>query len=285
MLVPVGINANARYEWDPDRLILRSGQVEAVEFDPGKPLAIYIESSAFLDFDVSPSDRYCTARSPDLDITIATGRIRYARVDGITTWMRVAYLEAPTAGTYDLECIEYQSRQYAIAAAVPGSRAGRVMAAGIVLAGLALILGVPLIAIGVAARRSHLRGKPAIHTLFRPTGEAEIALVAQSGFRAWPPRLPEQPIFYPVTNEEYATQIASQWNASAEAVGYVTEFDVESRYLEQFQPQVVGDGSVHVEYWIPADRLEEFNSHIVGKIRVIRAFRGDPPVEVPVDLV
>ncbi len=31
-------------------------------------------------------------------------------------------------------------------------------------------------------------------TLWRPTGPTELALVRQSGWRAWPPRLPEQPI-------------------------------------------------------------------------------------------
>ena len=45
-------------------------------------------------------------------------------------------------------------------------------------------------------------------TLYRPTGSDELALIRESGFTAFPPRLPEQPIFYPVTNEEYATKIA-----------------------------------------------------------------------------
>jgi len=40
--------------------------------------------------------------------------------------------------------------------------------------------------------------------LFRPTGETELALIRDSGWRAFPPRLPEQPIFYPVLDEEYA---------------------------------------------------------------------------------
>ena len=45
-------------------------------------------------------------------------------------------------------------------------------------------------------------------TLFRPVGSKELALITASEFTAFPPRLPEQPIFYPVTNEEYAAQIA-----------------------------------------------------------------------------
>jgi hypothetical protein len=45
-------------------------------------------------------------------------------------------------------------------------------------------------------------------TLWRPTGPEELALVEASGWREWPPRLPGQPIFYPVLNEDYATKIA-----------------------------------------------------------------------------
>jgi hypothetical protein len=30
--------------------------------------------------------------------------------------------------------------------------------------------------------------------LYRPIGLRELSLLAQSGFRAWPPRLPHQPI-------------------------------------------------------------------------------------------
>ena len=119
-------------------------------------------------------------------------------------------------------------------------------------------------------------------TLYRPTGEAELALVAESGFTRWPPRLPEQPIFYPVTNEEYAVQIARDWNATTDATGYVTEFEVVSDYLARYPTQVVGDSRTHVEYWVPAEDLEEFNAQIIGEIRVIRAFRGDPPVEIDV---
>lgn len=121
---------------------------------------------------------------------------------------------------------------------------------------------------------------PATTTLYRPTGAAELKLVADSGFRAWPPRLPDQPIFYPVTNEEYAVQIARDWNASEDETGFVTAFEVDAGYLGQFDRQVVGDAAVHTEYWIPAEQLEEFNGHIVGEIRVLRAFRGAPPIEV-----
>lgn len=111
--------------------------------------------------------------------------------------------------------------------------------------------------------------------LFRPVGPKELKLIEQSGFRAFPPRLPSQPIFYPVLNEEYATQIARDWNATNPAIGagHVTRFHVRTEYLSKFKVQEVG-GAMHLEYWIPADELEEFNSNIVGPIELIAEFRS-----------
>lgn len=108
--------------------------------------------------------------------------------------------------------------------------------------------------------------------LWRPTGPEEIELVRASGSRRWPPRLPDQPIFYPVLNEDYATQIARDWNVKASGVGYVTRFSVLKSYLDQFQVHQVG-GQTHVEYWIPAEELETFNDHIVGLIEEVAVFR------------
>jgi hypothetical protein len=110
-------------------------------------------------------------------------------------------------------------------------------------------------------------------TLYRPTGEKELELIRAAGWRAFPPRLPEQPIFYPVLNEEYATQIARDWNTRDGGTGYVLRFEVESEYLAQFPVQTAG-ARVHQEYWIPADEVEEFNRHIVGFIEVVREFKG-----------
>jgi hypothetical protein len=113
--------------------------------------------------------------------------------------------------------------------------------------------------------------------LFRPVGQRELDLIAANGFRAFPARLPEQPIFYPVLSQEYAEQIARDWNTKDERsgyVGYVTEFAVESDYLKQFEIRKVG-GQEHLEYWIPAEQLEEFNGHICGEIRVIAKFSRD----------
>lgn len=115
-----------------------------------------------------------------------------------------------------------------------------------------------------------------VTNLFRPVGAEELRLIAESGYTAFPPRLPGQPIFYPVLKEEYAKQIARDWNAknSAGGAGYVTRFAVKREYLAQFEVQKVG-GAMHLEYWIPAERLGEFNRNIVGKIEVVAEFRRD----------
>jgi hypothetical protein len=109
-------------------------------------------------------------------------------------------------------------------------------------------------------------------TLWRPTGPSELALVEASGWRAWPPRLPDQPIFYPVLNEEYATTIARDWNVKASGVGYVTRFEVAKDCLDRYPVQQAG-GRTILEYWIPAKDLEELNRHIVGLIEVVSEFR------------
>jgi len=111
-------------------------------------------------------------------------------------------------------------------------------------------------------------------TLYRPTGPTELALVEQSGFTRWPPRLPEQPIFYPVTNEAYARQIAVEWNVNASGVGYVTRFQVREAFMDRYDQQKVG-GAIHTEWWIPAEELEELNDNIVGLIEVIGEYRDD----------
>ncbi len=111
-------------------------------------------------------------------------------------------------------------------------------------------------------------------TLYRPIGPEELKLVKQSDHKKWPPRLPEQPIFYPVLTEGYAARIAKEWNVKYSGCGFVTRFDVEANYLDQFDVQIAG-GEACKEYWIPADKLEEFNEHIVGKIKVIQSFNAD----------
>jgi hypothetical protein len=109
--------------------------------------------------------------------------------------------------------------------------------------------------------------------LFRPTGEKELALIRASGWREFPPRLPSQPIFYPVLNEEYAIRIARDWNTRDGGTGYVLRFEVEVEYLKQFPIQMAGSRA-HQEYRDSRGELEEFNRHIVGLIEVIGEFRA-----------
>jgi hypothetical protein len=113
--------------------------------------------------------------------------------------------------------------------------------------------------------------------LYRPVGLFELCLIRDSNYRAFPPRLPHQPIFYPVLNEDYAIQIARDWNTTDEKSGYmgaVTAFDVDAAYLAQFETQTVGSSS-HRELWIPAEQLDKFNAHIAGEIRVTDVFYGE----------
>jgi len=111
--------------------------------------------------------------------------------------------------------------------------------------------------------------------LYRPVGANELALIAASGYSAFPPRRPGQPIFYPVLNQEYATQIARDWNA--------TKVPLVSRVCHAFRRKDKLSFTVHrresgralaLEYWIPAETLHEFNQNIVGKIEVISEFHG-----------
>jgi hypothetical protein len=108
-------------------------------------------------------------------------------------------------------------------------------------------------------------------TLYRPTGPNELALVEASGWRRWPPRLPEQPIFYPVTNEDYAIEIARDWNAPHSGSGFVTRFEVRAAFMANYEKHVVG-AARHEEWWIPAEELEALNDNIVGLIEVIQTF-------------
>lgn len=121
--------------------------------------------------------------------------------------------------------------------------------------------------------------------LFRPVGPRELARIRELGWRAFPPRLQYQPIFYPVLNEDYARQIARDWNATKADTGYqgfVTRFRVRADYVSRFEVQTVG-ARVHQELWVPAEELDEFNANLVGLIEVLATYRGGPdtdPVEV-----
>lgn len=113
-------------------------------------------------------------------------------------------------------------------------------------------------------------------TLFRPVGQKELDLIRASGYRAFPPRLPWQPFFYPVLHQEYAEQIAREWNvkdAASGYAGYVTRFRVRVDFLQRYPVHQVGS-SIHQEYWIPAEELAEFNNNIVGVIEIVAEFRA-----------
>jgi hypothetical protein len=126
--------------------------------------------------------------------------------------------------------------------------------------------------------------------LFRPVGPRELARIRDLDWRAFPPRLPYQPIFYPVLNEDYARQIARDWNATKADTGYrgfVTRFRIEREYGRGFEVHRVG-GRIHQELWVPAEDLDEFNSHIIGRIEVVAAYTGGPatpPMEIPVETI
>jgi hypothetical protein len=113
----------------------------------------------------------------------------------------------------------------------------------------------------------------AVVTLYRPAGPKEIDLVRESRYTKWPPRLPEQPIFYPVTNEQYAIEIASTWNVKQSGYGCVTRFHVRREFMERYEIHTVG-GSNHTEWWIPAEELEELNRNIVGLIEIIHEYNA-----------
>jgi hypothetical protein len=128
--------------------------------------------------------------------------------------------------------------------------------------------------------------------LYRPVGLKELEVIAQANFKAFPPRLSEQPFFYPVLNFEYAEQIARDWNTkSSSFAGFVTKFEIEQAYAAKFEVHTVGNRT-HQELWVPAEELDDFNQHIIGQIEVVAAYYGeqftgeiDPQTKFPVTVV
>lgn len=132
-------------------------------------------------------------------------------------------------------------------------------------------------------------------TLFRPVGLKELELIAESGWRAFPPRLEWQPIFYPVLNFAYAEQIARDWNTTddnSSHSGFVTQFDVDDAFVSRYDVQIVGSAKVHQELWVPTEELAAFNDHLLAPIDVVAAYYGerfsgerDPHSDLPTSLV
>jgi len=55
-------------------------------------------------------------------------------------------------------------------------------------------------------------------------------------------------------------------------LGFVTRFQIDANFLGRYMVQQVG-AAIHKEYWIPAEDLDEFNRHLLGKIEVTAEFR------------
>jgi hypothetical protein len=113
--------------------------------------------------------------------------------------------------------------------------------------------------------------------LYRPVGQAELELIRASGSCKFPPRLPQQPFFYPVLSEQYATQIARDWNTKDESsgfAGYVLRFRLRIEFLRNYEVHTVGS-TEHQEYWIPAQDVEKMNESIVGAIELVAQFRRE----------
>lgn len=107
--------------------------------------------------------------------------------------------------------------------------------------------------------------------LFRPVNQVELDLISNSDWLRFPPRLEGQPIFYPVLNEDYAEQITREWNVPSYGVGHVLKFEVSDDFLNNYKVQKAGLDHF-LEYWIPAEDLEEMNDNIIGKIKLISSF-------------
>jgi hypothetical protein len=119
-----------------------------------------------------------------------------------------------------------------------------------------------------------------VTVLFRPVGPKEPALFHASSDIAFPPRLSEQSIFYPVLRAAYATRIARDWNIPHSSTGSITHFSVRAGFLSRYEVQAIG-GSQHQEYWIPAEDMDEVNRNIVGRIEVVAAFGAGGQIVVP----
>ena len=88
--------------------------------------------------------------------------------------------------------------------------------------------------------------------LWRPVGPQELELIAAADYRAFPPRRPEQPIFYPVLTEEYAIQIARDWNAPQSGAGFVTRFSLPAAFLAGYEIHQVGGSTRSTGSRLPA---------------------------------
>src|SRR5438093_11552808 len=95
--------------------------------------------------------------------------------------------------------------------------------------------------------------------LWRTVGFHEMEKVFEAGMKGFPPRLPEQSIFYPVLVQEYADQTVATWNTKEEPfVGYVIEMEILDEYGARFTPQTVVS-AIYGELWVPLEDLAVLN--------------------------
>jgi hypothetical protein len=66
-----------------------------------------------------------------------------------------------------------------------------------------------------------------------------------------------------VLNEDYATRIARDWNVQRSGTGYVTRFQVRRDFLDRYPVRQAG-GQTILEYWIPAENLQELTTTSSG---------------------
>lgn len=112
--------------------------------------------------------------------------------------------------------------------------------------------------------------------LYRPVGLFELVRITELGFHAFPPRLAEQPIFYPVLERPYAEEIASRWNPpdpNSGYAGFVTAFDVQDAAVARYPVQIAG-ADRHRELWIPAEEQASFQQAFEGPIVVLAGWAG-----------
>ena len=112
--------------------------------------------------------------------------------------------------------------------------------------------------------------------LYRPVGLYEMKKILETDCKAFPPRQKQQPYFYPVLNKSYAKEIVF-WNVKDKNSGYagfITEFDVENSYIEKYDVHCVGN-ETHLELWIPAEDLHNFNKNIINQIKIVDVYYGD----------
>lgn len=73
-------------------------------------------------------------------------------------------------------------------------------------------------------------------------------------------------------SEAYARKIACDWNVPASGVGHVTRFAVRKSFMDRYEVHQVG-GQTILEYWIPAEDLEELNDNLIGLIELVATYR------------